>query len=127
MRGQDRLDVRGVATKGIARQQQAVAPPSRGRPDRLDGAGSGLRTGRRGTVARRANYGFVKRQKEIEKQRKKDEKAEKKRLKKDAEASSSDEAASSQDEASSQDDLSSDDVIRMPPDDDLEIEVELED
>jgi CRISPR/Cas system-associated protein Cas7 (RAMP superfamily) len=35
-------------------------------------------------MARRPNYGFEKRQKELEKQKKKDEKAEKKRLRKEA-------------------------------------------
>jgi len=35
-------------------------------------------------VAKRANYGFVKRQKELQKKQRKDEKAEKKRLKADA-------------------------------------------
>jgi len=35
-------------------------------------------------VAKRANYGFVKRQKELQKQQKKQEKAEKKRLKADS-------------------------------------------
>ncbi len=35
-------------------------------------------------MARRANYGFEKRQKEMAKQAKKDEKAEKKRLRKEA-------------------------------------------
>ena len=35
-------------------------------------------------MARRPNYGFEKRQKEIQKQAKKDEKAEKKRLRKEA-------------------------------------------
>jgi hypothetical protein len=34
-------------------------------------------------VARRANYGFEKRQKELQKQKKKEEKAEKKRLRKE--------------------------------------------
>ncbi|HEX2191316.1 MAG TPA: hypothetical protein VHG51_20565 [Longimicrobiaceae bacterium] len=37
-------------------------------------------------MARRPNYGFEKRQKELEKQKKKDEKAEKKRLRKEAAA-----------------------------------------
>jgi hypothetical protein len=37
-------------------------------------------------VAKRANYGFVKRQKELKRQQRKDEKAEKKRLKKDSAA-----------------------------------------
>lgn len=36
-------------------------------------------------MARRPNYGFEKRQKELKKQEKKDEKAERKRLKKEAE------------------------------------------
>jgi hypothetical protein len=35
------------------------------------------------SVARRANYGFEKRQKELQKQKKKEEKAEKKRLRKE--------------------------------------------
>ena len=35
-------------------------------------------------MARRPNYGFEKRQKELERQKKKDEKAEKKRLRKEA-------------------------------------------
>lgn len=35
-------------------------------------------------MARRPNYGFEKRQKEIQRQKKKDEKAEKKRLRKEA-------------------------------------------
>jgi hypothetical protein len=34
-------------------------------------------------VARRTNYGFVKRQKELKRQQKKEEKAEKKRIKKE--------------------------------------------
>jgi hypothetical protein len=41
---------------------------------------------RRGSVARRANYGFEKRQKELKRQKKKDRKAEKKRMKKEAAA-----------------------------------------
>jgi hypothetical protein len=36
-----------------------------------------------GTRARRANYGFEKRQKEVKKQQKRDEKAEKKRLRRE--------------------------------------------
>jgi hypothetical protein len=40
-------------------------------------------TGRESGMARRPNYGFEKRQKEIAKQKKKEEKAEKKRLKKE--------------------------------------------
>lgn len=41
---------------------------------------------RGGTLARRPNYGFQKRQKEISRQARKDEKAERKRAKKEAEA-----------------------------------------
>lgn len=40
------------------------------------------------TVAKRANYGFEKRQKEINRQKKRDEKEEKKRLKKELAAES---------------------------------------
>jgi hypothetical protein len=39
---------------------------------------------RRGFVAKRANYGFEKRQKELKRQQKKDAKAEKKRMKKES-------------------------------------------
>ncbi|MBV9774171.1 MAG: hypothetical protein JO040_09495 [Gemmatimonadetes bacterium] len=42
-------------------------------------------------MARRANYGFEKRQKEMDKQKKKEEKAEKKRLRKEAGGSDLDE------------------------------------
>lgn len=42
-------------------------------------------------MARRANYGFEKRQKELDKQKKKEEKAEKKRLRKEAGGSDPDE------------------------------------
>lgn len=41
---------------------------------------------RRGRVAKRPNYGFQKRQKELKRQQRKEEKAEKKRLAKDAAA-----------------------------------------
>lgn len=44
----------------------------------------GSRESRRGSMARRGNYGFVKRQKEVKRQQKKEEKAEKKRLKKES-------------------------------------------
>lgn len=39
---------------------------------------------RRGYVAKRVNYGFEKRQKELKRQQKKDAKAEKKRIKKES-------------------------------------------
>lgn len=47
-------------------------------------------------MARRANYGFEKRQKEIQRQKKKDEKAEKKRMKKEAAAAGAPEMADGQ-------------------------------
>lgn len=43
-------------------------------------------------MARRPNYGFEKRQKEIKRQKKKDEKAEKKRMKKEEAGGDQDEA-----------------------------------
>ena len=55
------------------------------------GSGARSRDNRRGRLAKRVNYGFGKRQKELKRQKKREEKAEKKRLKKEA-ASGDDQA-----------------------------------